>query len=148
MHTLESDFTNKKVYLDIDSTPKIVVMKNILFLLVALFIGFTSFSQDFKLHISGLNSSEFSSNLDIKKANLTQAQSGIYTIERKADSNSQNLLDASENKKMFSNAFLAVIESNGNRSVTKLVNVYISDYSKKGRKEQFTVHFESALEQH
>lgn len=130
-----------------NKTPKIIAMKKILLLLVLFSIGFTSFSQEYKLYVSGLNSSEITSDLKIKKANLTQEQSGIYTFERRADSNSQNIVEATNQKKLFPSVFLTVEHRNGNKAVTKLVNVYFSAYSKSGRKEKFTIHFEEAKEE-
>ena len=123
-------------------------MKKNLLLIAFLFTGILAFAQEVRLDISNLNASELTSNLTLKKANLTTGQSGVYSIERKIDSNSQNIADASESRKSFSSAFLVSQHANGNRGVLKLVNVYFSDYSKKGRTEKFSVHFASSEEQY
>lgn len=123
-------------------------MKKILLLLSFLFVGVIAFSQEVRLNISGLNASEATSDLLLKKADLTNGQSGVYSVERKVDDNSQNIADASNAKKSFSSAYLFSKYKNGNRGVKKLVNVYFSDYTKSGRKESFNVHFESVKEEH
>ncbi len=123
-------------------------MKKNLLLIAFLFIGIAAFAQEIRLDISNLNASELTSSLTLKKADMVLGQSGVYSIERKIGSNSQNIADASNSKKSFSSAFLVSKHTNGNRGVLKLVNVHFSDYSKSGRKEKFTLHFERSEEQY
>jgi hypothetical protein len=114
-------------------------MKNILTLLLLLFIGTGAIAQGGQLIIEGLNDTPSEKIMVLNKISADGDLS--YVVQKNKDGISQRINNAVTTKQTFNTARVWINALNGNRFIFKLFNVTISDYVDKRDKEQFTLHF-------